>query len=452
MKIHLIAIGGAVMHNLAIALAQNGHQVTGSDDEIYNPSRERLAAKGLLPKKMGWFPKRLTKQLDMVILGKHAREDNPELLAATKLGLKILSFPEFIYEHSKNKTRVVVTGSHGKTSTTAMIMHVLQDAGLAFDYLVGSKLEGFDTMVGLSDAPIMVIEGDEYPASPIDLRPKMLFYKPNIVITTGIAWDHINVFPTFENYVLQFKKLLEALAPNAQWIWYQHDSQIRQLSKSAKKSITQQPYRGFKNVGKNGKTTIADGKGNRVDLAIFGQHNLENLKSAYFAVKALGVSDKTFFSSITSFTGAAKRLETILTTKTGKAFLDFAHAPSKAKATINAVRSAYPKRKLIACLELHTFSSLTKKFLPHYKGTMSPADVGFVFDSPHTLEMKKLPYFSPEEAKAAFAGKNVQVFTDSAKLEKALRKLAGKNQNILWMSSGNFGGLDVNEISAKLLS
>ncbi len=451
MKIHLIAIGGAVMHNLAIALAQNGHQVTGSDDEIYNPSLDRLAAKGLLPKKMGWFPKQLTKNIDMVILGKHARDNNPELLAATKLGLKVLSFPEFIYEHSKDKTRVVVTGSHGKTSTTAMIMHVLQAAALKFDYLVGSKLEGFDTMVGLSDAPIMVIEGDEYPASPIDLRPKMLFYKPNIVITTGIEWDHINVFPTFDNYVSQFKKLLKALAPNAQWIWYQHDSEIKKLSKLAKKSIQQQPYRGFKNVGHHGKTFITDGKGNRVALAIFGQHNLENLKSAYYATKALGVSDKVFFGSIGSFTGAAKRLETILQTKTGTAFLDFAHAPSKAKATIKAVRSAYPKRKLIACLELHTFSSLNKDFLPHYKGTMTPADVGFVFYSPHTLEMKKLPYFSPEEVLKSFGGKNVQVFTDAKELEKAILQFSGKNQNLLWMSSGSFGGLDVKGISTKIL-
>lgn len=452
MKIHLIAIGGAVMHNLAIALLETGHQVTGSDDEVYNPSKDRLAAKGLLPEKMGWFTKQITKKLDLVILGKHARDDNPELVKAKKLGLKVLSFPEFIYEHSKNKTRVVVTGSHGKTSTTAMIMHVLKDAGLEFDYLVGSKLEGFDTMVGLSDAPIMVIEGDEYPASPIDLRPKMLFYKPNIAITTGIAWDHINVFPTFENYTLQFKKLLKKMAPKATWIWYQKDVVLRKLAPDAPKNLQQIRYRGFKNYGKNGKTYIRNGQGENVELAIFGQHNLENLKSAYYALKALGVSDKVFFESIRTFTGAAKRLQTLLESKTGTAFLDFAHAPSKAKATIMAVRSKYPKRKLIACLELHTFSSLNKAFLPHYQGTMAPADYGFVFYSPHTLEMKKLPFFSTDEVKKAFGGKNVQVFTDAKALEKALRKLKGKNNNLLWMSSGNFGGINVEKVSKAILS
>jgi len=452
MKIHLIAIGGAVMHNLAIALSESGHEVTGSDDEVYNPSKDRLAAKGLLPEKMGWFPKQITKQLDLVILGKHARDDNPEMLKAKKIGLKVLSFPEFIYEHSKDKTRVVVTGSHGKTSTTAMIMHVLKDAGIEFDYLVGSKLEGFDTMVGLSDAPIMVIEGDEYPASPIDLRPKMLFYKPNIAVTTGIAWDHINVFPTFENYTLQFEKLLKVMAPKATWIWYQNDAVLRKLATKAPKDIQQIPYRGFKNYGKNSQTIIKNGQGKSIELAIFGKHNLENLKAAYYAIKALGVSDKVFFDSIGTFTGAAKRLQTMFETKTGTAFLDFAHAPSKAKATILAVRSKYPKRKLIACLELHTFSSLNKDFLPHYNGTMTPADYGFVFYSAHTLEMKKLPFFSPDDVKKAFGGKNVQVFTDAKALEKALRKLKGDSNNLLWMSSGNFGGLKLEEVSRAVLS
>ncbi|HHB78718.1 MAG TPA: peptidoglycan synthetase [Saprospiraceae bacterium] len=451
MRIHLIAIGGAVMHNLAIALAENGHLVTGSDDEIYNPSRDRLAAKGLLPKKMGWFLDNISPKLDLVILGKHARDDNPEMLKAKELGLKVLSFPEFIYEHSKDKTRVVVTGSHGKTSTTAMIMHVLKDAGMAFDYLVGSKLDGFETMVGLSDAPIMVIEGDEYPASPLDLRPKMLFYKPNIAVTTGIAWDHINVFPTFENYVLQFEKLLKVMAPRATWIWYQNDRVLRKLAQKAPKNIRQIPYRGFKNYGTGGDTIIHNGHGEPIRLSIFGKHNLENLKSAYHAVRALGISDRVFFESIGRFKGAAKRLQTLLETETGTAFIDFAHAPSKAKATIQAVRAKYPKRKLIACLELHTFSSLNKEFLPHYKGTMAPADFGFVYYSPHTLEMKKLPFFSPEEVKKAFGGQNVRVFTDSAELEAALRKLKGKNNNILWMSSGNFGGLDAKSISAAVL-
>lgn len=452
MNIHLIAIGGAVMHNLAIALADAGHTVSGSDDEIYNPSRDRLAAKNLLPKKMGWWPQQITPKIDLVILGKHAREDNPELLKAKEIGLKVLSFPEFIYEHSRNKTRVVVTGSHGKTSTTAMIMHVLMHAGIRFDYLVGSKLEGFETMVGLSDAPIMVIEGDEYPASPIDLRPKMLFYKPNIAITTGIAWDHINVFPTFENYVSQFEKLLKVLAPDATWIWYQTDSVLRKLAQKAPKNIRQIPYRGFKNSGHSGQTIIKNGQGKPIELAIFGRHNLENLKAAYYAIKALGIPDKVFFDAIPSFTGAAKRLQTLVQTQTGTAYLDFAHAPSKARATIQAVRSKYPNRKLIACLELHTFSSLNKAFLPHYKGTMQPADEAFVFYSPHTLEMKKLPFFSPEEVQKAFGGKNIRVFTDAAQLESVLLALKAKNTNILWMSSGHFGGLDVKQISKKMLS
>ncbi len=449
MRIHLIAIGGAVMHNLAIALARNGHTVTGSDDEIYNPSRDRLRRHGLLPKTMGWDPARITRDLDLVIVGKHARADNPELLRAEALGIPARSFPEFIYEHSKDKTRVVVTGSHGKTTTTAMIMHVLRHSGTDFDYLVGSRLQGFDTMVRLSDAPVMVIEGDEYPASPRDLRPKMLFYKPNIAVTTGIAWDHINVFPTFEDYVHQFGLLLDALAPRATWIYYGADPVLRKLARQRRRDVTAIPYRGFRNVGQPGETAIRDGHGQSIPLQVFGRHNLQNLKAAYYAVKALGLSDRHFFEAVAGFSGTARRLEVIYRNARGTAYLDFAHAPSKLRATVQAVRARHPGRPLTACFELHTFSSLNKDFLPHYRGAMAAADRAFVFYSPHTLKMKRLPHFSPDDVRRAFGGK-VQVFTDRDLLEKAVLSEKGQSQTLLLMSSGTFDGMDTKALAERL--
>jgi UDP-N-acetylmuramate: L-alanyl-gamma-D-glutamyl-meso-diaminopimelate ligase len=449
MTYHLIAIGGAVMHNLALALKQNGHIVTGSDDEIYEPARSRLKAMNLLPDTEGWHPERISSDVDAVILGMHARKDNSELARAQELGLPIYSFPEFIYNHSAQKTRVVVAGSHGKTTTTSMIMHVLRHAGRDFDYLVGALLEGFDTMVRLSDAPVMIIEGDEYLSSPIDLRPKIMHYKPHVAIITGVAWDHANVFPTFENYVLQFENFIKTLDTEGSLFWYKHDKELQQISAvSPCKSVA---YDAFESSIARGKTVLKTEDGRRVNLEVFGDHNLANLKAAYLACKEIGVSDDEFFAAIPTFTGAAKRLQILAKAKTSIAFLDFAHAPSKAKATIDAMKAQYPKRQLVACLELHTFSSLNKAFLPQYRDTMNAADEAVVFFNEHTLAMKKMPPLSTDEVKTFFNHPNLTVFTDNQQLVAYLKEHRFKSRNLLLMTSGTFVGLNLKELATELL-
>lgn len=478
MKIHLIAIGGAVMHNLALALKQNENIVTGSDDEIYEPAHSRLKKAGLLPDTEGWSADRITPDLDIVILGMHARKDNPELLKAQELGLNIQSFPEFIYNHAKDKKRVVVAGSHGKTTTTSMIMHVLRHAGRDFDYLVGALLEGFKTMVRLSDAPIMVIEGDEYLSSALDPVPKFLHYKPQVAIITGVAWDHMNVFPTYENYVEQFEKFINTLergvrttnteadgqhvetdetnvetatsgVEQAVLFYYEKDKDLEKIAQvEGLKSIG---YDAFDAEIKRGKTFLNTEGGKQVPLEIFGEHNLANLKAAYLACKELGITDEEFFAAIPTFKGAAKRLQTLAQGRTSVAYQDFAHAPSKVKATIHAVKGQYPKRHLVACLELHTFSSLSKAFLPQYRSTMNLADEAIVFFNEHTLEMKKLPPLKMGEIKACFGHPNLRVFTTQERLKEHLQDQEFKNQNVLFMSSGTFMGLDLKEFAADLL-
>ncbi len=450
MRIHLIAMGGAVMHNLALALQKNGHFVTGSDDEIYNPAKDRLEKAGLLPPKFGWFPEKITSELDFVILGMHARADNPELQKALETGIKVFSFPEFIYQHSKEKKRVVVAGSHGKTTTTSMIMHVLHHAGLSFDYLVGAQLDGFETMVQLSEAPIMVIEGDEYLSSPIDRRPKFLHYRPHVAIITGVAWDHINVFPTYEEYCQQFALLLENMEPAAKLFYFEQDRDLVNIIKHSQSAITTKPYKAFEARIQDGKTLVQTAQNQEITLPIFGNHNLANLSAARHACLELGVMDEQFWEAAQSFTGAAKRLQILVSSKEFSAWLDFAHAPSKAKATVQAVQQLNPDRRLLACLELHTFSSLNKDFLPLYAGTLDPADVACVYFSPHTLEMKKMPAIDPEEIKTAFQLPRLQVFTQRAELEDFLKsqKLAGTN--LLLMSSGNFGGMDIQAFVEEL--
>jgi len=442
MRIHLIATGGAVMHNLALALHHNQHTVTGSDDEIYNPARDRLAKYGLLPKQMGWHPDHITSDIDAVILGMHARINNPELLKAQELGIKIYSFPEYIYEHAQNKTRVVVAGSHGKTTTTSMIMHVLQKCNRRFDYLVGANLEGFETMVKLSDAPLMIIEGDEYLSSPLDRRPKFLHYRPQYAIITGIAWDHINVFPTFSGYLEQFGLFLENLEEDASVFFYQKDKHIQQILKKAKAQFSATPYEGFKakTVGK--ETTIPSRWGENVPIQIFGEHNMENLKAAFLVCQEIGISHDEFFEAVQSFTGAAKRLQLLKKNWTSNVWLDFAHAPSKVRATVKAVKNQYLQRELVACVELHTFSSLNKEFLPEYQGALDAADIGVVFFSKHTLEMKKLPPISTTDIEAAFQHPNLHVFTEREKLEAFLKNQEWNKKNLLLMSSGNFKGMD----------
>ncbi len=450
MRIHFIAIGGSAMHNMAIALHKKGFNITGSDDVIFEPSISRLAKYGLLPEKEGWYPENITADLDAVILGMHARADNPELLRAQELGIKIYSYPEYIYEHSKNKLRVVIGGSHGKTTITSMILHVLKSTGKDFDYLVGAQLEGFDTMVKLTDeAPVIVIEGDEYLSSAIDRRPKFHLYKANIGVISGIAWDHINVFPTFDNYIDQFRLFIETIQPGGKLIYCQSDAVLNAVVTTDHSSIEKLPY-GLPNHNiKYGITNIiADSK--EYPLQVFGDHNLLNMEAARLVCESLGVKADDFYKSISTFKGAARRLELIGTTENASFFKDFAHSPSKLKATIHAVKTQFPDRKLIACIELHTFSSLNKDFLSEYAGAMDEADIALVFIDKKTFEQKKMTPYAAETVKDAFLRNDLTFYNDPADLLKYLEKIEMTGKNLLMMSSGNFGGINLPDLSKKI--
>ena len=451
MHVHFIAIGGSAMHNLAIALSRKGYKITGSDDELFEPSKGRLAKEGILPENMGWNANSISSSLDAIILGMHARKDNPELLRAQELGLKIYSYPEFIYEQSKNKTRLVIGGSHGKTSITSMVLHVMDSLNIETDYLVGALLDGFDCMVQLSDAKYIVIEGDEYLSSPLDLKPKFHWYAPHIAIITGIAWDHINVFPTFENYVEQFKIFTDKIEPNGTLAFYACDPELSKLAGILRSDIKQVLYNIPSYKIDNGITTIIDGK-HTYPLQVFGEHNLQNILGAKLMLNKIGVTNHEFYTAITSFKGAAKRLETIAKNDSTIIYKDFAHSPSKLKATTQAVKQQFPDRQLIACMELHTFSSLQKDFLPHYKNCMKNADKAYVYFSPKVVEHKKLPPISAELVKAAFASENVTVFTDSNELINQLKNENLANSNLLLMSSGNFNGINLNSFAQELIN
>lgn len=449
-KVHFIAIGGAAMHNLALALHSKGYEVTGSDDEVFEPSKTRLAAVGILPEKMGWFPEKITKDIDAVILGMHAREDNPELVQAQKIGVKIYSFPEFLYQETKDKLRVVIGGSHGKTTTTAMILHVFQHLGIGFDYMVGAQIEGFDTMVGLSEkTKIAVFEGDEYLTSPIDLRSKFHLYHPNVALVTGIAWDHINVFPTFEIYVEQFKKFADLVEPQGTFIYFEQDKELQKIARGVRPDITALAYNTPEYVISEGKTYIKY-NGKEIPLQVFGEHNLQNINAARLVCLQVGVSESDFYEAISSFGGAARRLQKITEANGCTAFLDFAHAPSKLRATIKAVKDQYQNRRLVACMELHTFSSLNKDFLPEYKDTMKPADVAYVYFNPEVIAHKGLEKITKEQVAEGF-GKNITVFTDPKALQEELRKIKFENTNLLFMTSGNFSGLNLVEFAKELV-
>ncbi len=442
MKVHLIAIGGSAMHNLALALHDKGFLVTGSDDEIFEPSRSRLAGRGLLPEAIGWFPEKITSDLDAVILGMHARQDNPELLKAQALGLKIYSYPEYIFNQTKEKTRVVIGGSHGKTSTTAMILHVLHLLNIDCDYMVGAQLAGFDCMVKLSEsAPIAILEGDEYLSSPIDRRPKFHLYGPDIAVITGIAWDHINVFPTFENYVEQFKIFTENISPAGTLIYSVDDPEVKKVAASARQDIQKIGYTTFDHKVHDGVTYLATEEG-EVAIQIFGNHNLQNLSAALLVCQKLGVEPSDFYKAITSFKGASKRLELVKKNDVSAVYKDFAHSPSKLKATTNALKEQYPDRRLVACMELHTFSSLNEDFLKEYDGAMAAADEAYVYFNPHTIEHKKLKQITPEQVQAAFGTENVRVFTSSTELFDLLQSKQWNKTNLLMMTSGNFDGMD----------
>ena len=453
MRIHLIAIGGSAMHNIALALYYNHHTVSGSDDEVYNPARDRLAKHGLLPKKIGWNPESITKDLDLVILGMHARPDNPELKRAQELNIPIFSYPAFVYEKAKEQKRVVIAGSHGKTTTTSMVMHVLKFYLKDFDYLVGAQLEGFETMARFSDAPMTIIEGDEYLSSPIDRRPKFLHYLPDLAVITGIAWDHINVFPDFSDYKNQFLLFAQSMPASGKLFYYQNDPYLPELLSTSNIDCEVIPYEGFNFKVKNNQTILISETGEEIPLQIFGAHNLQNLQAAFYLCQELGISSKDFFAAIRSFKGAAKRLDFLCKTDSAVAYKDFAHAPSKVKATTEAMQAQYPNRKLVACVELHTFSSLNKKFLPHYKATLAAADHAFVFYSEHTLKMKKLPLIKPADIQKAFNHPNLTVIqNDFSKLGKALKLFDWQEQNLLLMTSGNFGGWNMKKAAESLLS
>ena len=434
------------MHNLALALHQKGDSITGSDDEVFEPSKSRLKNKGLLPEKEGWFPEKLTSEIDAVILGMHAKADNPELLKAKELGLKIYSYPEFLYEQSKNKTRVVIGGSHGKTTITSMILHVMNYNGKDVDYMVGAQLEGFDTMVKITyDSDFMVIEGDEYLSSPIDRRPKFHLYKPNIALLSGIAWDHINVFPTYENYVEQFEIFLNEITNGGAIIYNEEDSEVKRVVENSTNHIKKYPYQTPEYSVENGTTLLETPEG-PMPVEIFGKHNLNNLEGARWICQLMGVDAEDFYEAIATFKGASKRLEKIAETKTAVAYKDYAHSPSKVKATTEAVKSQYPNRKLIACLELHTYSSLNPEFLKEYKGTLDAADSAVVFYSPHAVMIKQLEEIKGEQIDEAFDRQDLVVFTNPADFKTYLFSQDYDNTCLLLMSSGNYGGLDFKEV------
>lgn len=451
MRVHFIAIGGSAMHNLAIALCKKGYQVTGSDDEIFEPAKSRLERYGLLPKTIGWNPDLIDENINAVILGMHAKEDNPELIKAKQLGLKIYSYPEYLYEISSSKIRVVVGGSHGKTSITAMILHALQALNVKTDYMVGAMLEGFEVMVKVEDdSKYMVLEGDEYLSSTLDRRPKFHLYKPDIAIINGIAWDHINVFPTFENYVEQFKIFADKIENGGRLIYFDGDENIRNIAANVRNDIKTMPYNGLNFRVENGKTIVLNGD-KEYPMLVFGRHNMINMNAAMLACESLGINRDSFLETMQSFKGAAKRLELLASNDTKAIYTDFAHSPSKLKATIEAVKEQYPNRKLVACMELHTFSSLSKNFLEQYKGCMNKADKALVYYNHHAIELKRLEVLSIELVEKAFDKEGLKVTTDSSEFVQFVKQNVEDNTNILIMSSGNFGGVNIKQLAEEVI-
>ncbi len=450
MRVHFISIGGSVMHQLAIALYKKGYNITGTDDEIFEPAAGNLAEFGLLPTKIGWNPDLITADLDAVILGMHAKENNPELLKAIELGLAIYSFPEYIFQESKQKKRIVVGGSHGKTTTTSMIMHALKELNKDFDYLVGAKLAGFEQSVNITDAPIIVCEGDEYPASAIERKPKFHFLYPHTAILTGIAWDHINVFPTFDFYLEQFVIFMNRIETGGVLIFNAEDTVLNKLVEDNKRAdIRYIPYGVPKHFIENGLTTVTiyDASGL---LSVFGNHNLMNLHAAYFACAELGVSAQDFIKVMANFTGASKRLELLASNDHINVYRDFAHAPSKVKATVEAVKKQYPQRTLFGILELHTFSSLNEAFMEQYNGAFDQLDVGVVFYSKHALELKRLPDLAVEKVIQGFNKKGLIVINDKKALADWFEQQDFNHSNILLMSSGNYDGLDIISLAKQI--
>jgi len=449
--IHFIAIGGAIMHQLALALQRQGYMVTGSDDEITDPAKSNLAAKGLLPEKFGWYPEKITPGIDAIVLGMHAKADNPELLAAKKAGIPIYSFPQYVYEVSRDKKRVVIAGSHGKTTITSMVMHILKQQGMAFDYLVGARVAGFDQSVQLTDAPLIVLEGDEYPASVEEKRPKIFFYHPHISVLSGIAWDHINVFPTYEIYFNQFEQYLQGIDAEAKVFYNNEDDEVKRAIATSGGKLSAVPYQTPPFHYEDGYPVMDTEKG-PVKVSVFGRHNLQNMQAAINVCMELGVTEENCYKAIASFTGAARRLEKVKEEKNLLVYRDFAHAPSKLKATLDAVREAYPGHHLIACFELHTFSSLNEQFLSEYAHSMDAADDAIVYFSHHALSLKGLPSLDAETVGSYFGRKDIIVTDEREKLENTVQGMISNQQKpvfLLLMSSGTFDGIDWNNVSSQ---
>ena len=449
-KIHFIAIGGAAMHNLALALKAKGYQITGSDDEIYEPSKSLLASHGILPEEFGWFPEKITADLDAVILGMHAKADNPELIRAQELGIKIESYPSFLYEVSKHKQRIVIAGSHGKTSITSMILHVLKSLNRKFDYLVGARIEGFELMASLSDAPIIIIEGDEYLASPIDRQAKFLLYQPHIALISGIAWDHINVYPTFKSYTDSFDQLIKQMPKAGHLFFDQTDETLSSLVKNSPEDIDVNGYEAHQAEIKNGSTILIGVDGKRYEIEVFGQHTLKNLNGARLICEEIGVSSADFYTSISTFKGAAKRLELVAKSPNSLLYKDFAHAPSKVAATTAALNEQYPERKLVACLELHTFSSLNPAFLPEYESTLAKADEAIIYLSEHARQIKQMDRMEESLVQNYFKHPSLKVIRDPATLATELISKSWHEANLLMMSSGTFDELDLKDLAGKM--
>ncbi|WP_425235936.1 UDP-N-acetylmuramate--L-alanine ligase [Ulvibacterium sp.] len=452
MNIHFIAIGGSAMHNLALALHHKGHIVTGSDDVIFEPSKSRLGEKGLLPDEFGWFPEKVTANLDAVILGMHAKSDNPELLHARELGIRIYSYPEFLYEQSKNKTRVVIGGSHGKTTITSMILHVLNYHDREVDYMVGAQLDGFERMVHLTEEnDFIVLEGDEYLSSPIDRRPKFHLYKPNIALLSGIAWDHINVFPTFENYVEQFRIFVDSIVKGGSITYNAEDKEVKDVVETSENSIRKLPYHTPSYSVKDGQTLLDTPEG-AMPIEVFGKHNLSNLAGAKWICQNMGVDEDDFYEAIATFKGASKRLEKIAEGTSSVVYKDFAHSPSKVSATTKAVKEQYPDRRLVACLELHTYSSFNAEFLKGYKGALDAADVAVIFYLPESVKIKRLQEVTPDQVTVAFQRDDLKIFTQASQFQNFVFNQNFENTVLLLMSSGNYGGLDLEAVGKKVSS
>ncbi len=449
MKVHFIAIGGSAMHNLAIALSRKGYQVTGSDDELFEPSKGRLKREGILPEVIGWNEQRIHEELDAVILGMHARVDNPELLKAKDLNIPIFSYPEYLYEQSKNKIRVVIGGSHGKTTITSMILHACNVLGKSVDYMVGAQLEGYDCMVKITqENDVMILEGDEYLSSPIDRRPKFHLYKPNVALISGIAWDHINVFHTFENYLEQFSIFVSLIEEGGKLVYNGEDPEVKKVAQLASSSVNCQSYQTPEYEVQNDGTLLTH-KGNSYSLKIFGHHNLQNLMGAMYVCESIGINNHNFLTASASFTGAGKRLEKVVESKDFVMYKDFAHSPSKLKATTSAAKEQYPDREVVACMELHTFSSLKKEFLPQYNNAMNAADHALVYFHPEVVKHKKLEPISVDDVSQGFGG-GVQVSNSTEDVLNFIRSFDWENKVLLMMSSGNFDGINYDELGEEL--